>query len=274
MGILDAPRFELIPLPGALAEARVLPQGSTVTVTASPARGLDATISLVEALAERGHHAVPHLAARQIRDEAELAVIAKRLQDASVTEVFVVGGDTAGPAGAFRDGLALLRALDGLTIRFQRVGVPAYPEGHPAIADDVLWADLAAKQRYAHYAVTQLCFDADAICRFAAEAARRGIHLPLVVGVPGAVDSGRLLRISLKVGVGDSLKFARRNASVARQLLRPRGYRPDGLVRKLAARVRDGRCSVEGLHIYTFNQVGATVGWLHDARRNRRRTAA
>ncbi|MFW6091736.1 MAG: methylenetetrahydrofolate reductase, partial [Actinomycetota bacterium] len=130
------------------------------------------------------------------------------------------------------------------------------------------------KQRYADYAVTQLCFDADAICRFAAEAGRRGIDLPLVAGVPGAVDTARLLRIGLKVGVGDSLKFVRRNASVARQLLQPRGYRPDGLVRKLAARVRDGRCSVEGLHIYTFNQIGATVGWLQEARRSRRRIAA
>lgn len=274
MGILDAPRFELVPLPGALSEARVLPRGSTVTVTASPARGLDATISLAETLAERGYHAVPHLAARQIRDEAELVMIAKRLQYAGVSEVFVVGGDTAEPAGGFPDGLALLRALDRLTVRFPRVGVPAYPEGHPAIPRDVLWANLAAKQHYAHYAVTQLCFDADAICRFAAEAARRGIELPLVVGVPGAVDTGRLLRISLKVGVGDSLKFVRRNASVARQLLHPRGYRPDGLVRKLAARMRDGRCPVEGLHFYTFNQIGATVGWLHDTRRNRRREAA
>lgn len=274
MGILDAPRFELVPLPGALAEARVLPRGSTVTVTASPARGLDATVSLAETLAEVGHHTVPHLSARQIQDEAELAMIVKRLQYAGVTEVFVVGGDAGRPAGAFPDGLTLLRALDGLRTRFQRVGVPAYPEGHPAIPREVLWSDLAAKQRYADYAVTQLCFDADAICRFAAEARRRGIETPLVAGVPGAVDTGRLLRISLKVGVGDSLKFVRRNASAARQLLRPRGYRPDGLVRKLAARVRDGRCSVEGLHIYTFNQIGATVGWLQDARRTRRRLAA
>src|SRR5690606_39654854 len=83
-----------------------------------------------------------------------------------IRDFHVTGVQTCALPISFRDGLALLRALDGLTIRFQRVGVPAYPEGHPAIADDVLWADLAAKQRYAHYAVTQLCFDADAICRF------------------------------------------------------------------------------------------------------------
>ncbi len=265
--LLETPRFELVPVHGAIDQARYLPPGATVTVTSSPGRGSEPTISLVEALAEEGFHAVPHLAARQLRDDAELSSILKRLDGAAVRDVFVVGGDASEPAGDFPDGRSLLKAMDRLGHGFEQVGVPSYPEGHHAIGDDELWADLAAKRDFATYTVTQLCFDADAICRFAAAAAFRGLDLPIVVGVPGAVDAAKLLRISLKVGVGESLKFVRGNAAVARRLLRPVGYRPDGLVRKLAARSRDDRCPITSLHIYTFNQVSQTVGWLHEARR-------
>ncbi len=264
--LLDSPRFELVPLRGAVESARALPAGATVTVTSSPTRGIEPTLALVEELAALGFDTVPHLAARQLRDDAELSVVMARLETAGVRDVFVVGGDATEPAGAFPHGLALLEAMDRLGHRFKRVGVPAYPEGHHLIPGDALWADLKAKQRFATYAVTQLCFDANVICRFAAEADRR-IGLPVVVGVAGAVDVARLLRISMKVGVGDSLRVVRGNAAVAMRLLRPVGYRPDGLVRKLAARVRAGECRIAGLHIYTFNQVGPTIGWLRSARR-------
>lgn len=285
--LLDTPRFEIVPLHGAIEQVHALPAGATVTVTSSPTRGADATIALAEELTGRGFHAVPHLAARQLHDEAELAAICARLDRAGVTDVFVIGGDAAEPAGEFPDGLTLLQAVDGLGFRFENVGIPAYPEGHYAIDDETLWADLKAKRPYATYLVTQMCFDADTICRYTAAARDRGIDLPVYVGVPGAVDVAKLLRISLQVGVGESLRFVRGNASVARRLLRPRiargesgvwTYRPDGLVRKLAARTRDdagdgqsgaGRrgyhCEIAGLHLYTFNQVGSTVGWIHQA---------
>jgi methylenetetrahydrofolate reductase (NADPH) len=277
--LLDTPRYEIVPLHGAIEQAHALPDGAIVTVTSSPTRGAEATIALAEELAGRGFHAVPHLAARQVRDEAELAAICRRLERVGITDVFVVGGDAVEPAGEFPDGLTLLQAIDRLGYRFANVGIPGYPEGHHAIDDETLWAALKAKRPYATYLVTQMCFDPDTICRFVAAAADRGVDLPVYVGVPGAVDVGKLLRISLKIGVGESLRFVRGNAAVARRLFRPRlargespgvwTYRPDGLVRKLAARTRDDtgevRCPIAGLHLYTFNQVGATVGWVHQA---------
>lgn len=265
--LLDRPRFELVPLHGAVESARALPDGATVTVTSSPARGAEPTLALVEDLAARGYDAVPHLSARQLRDDNELSAVITRLDAAGIRDVFVVGGDATEPAGAFPHGLALLQAMDRLGHPFHRIGVPAYPEGHHVIPSDALWADLEAKQQFATYSVTQLCFDADAICRFAVDATARGIGLPIVVGMPGAVDFARLMRISLKVGVGDSLRFVRGNASVVRRLLRPGGYRPDALVRKLASRIRADQCRIAGLHLYTFNQVTPTIRWLRKARR-------
>jgi methylenetetrahydrofolate reductase (NADPH) len=234
-------------------------------VTASPRQGIGATVEVSERLAAQGMRAVPHLAARQLRDRAELADVLDRLDAAGIDEVFVVGGDARTPEGEFADGLALLRSMAELGRLPARVGVPSYPEGHWAIDEPTLWSSLWAKQTYADYTVTQLCFDADAVCRWANAARHGGITLPIVAGVPGLVDAGKLLRISLRVGVGESLRFLRGHRSVAGGLLRPSGYHPDALVGELAARVADGRCELAGLHFYTFNHVTATAGWVRRA---------
>ena len=265
--LLARPRYELLPLPGTLDRVAALPPGATVTVTASPRRGVEATVALTEALAARGLRAVPHLAARQLTGRAQLAGVLDRLGDAGVRDVFVVAGDAREPAGEFPDGVSLLRAMDDLGHRMAGVGVPSYPEGHPLLDDESLWEMLRQKQRFATYTVSQLCFDADAICAFAVEARSRGISLPLVAGVPGTVDTGRLLRVSLRVGVGDSARFLRAHRSIAGKLLRPNGYRPDGLVRRLGVHVAAGRCEIAGLHVYTFNQIDATLRWLQQAQR-------
>ncbi|WP_205740779.1 methylenetetrahydrofolate reductase [Haloactinopolyspora alba] len=253
------PRYEILPLPGVLDALAELPAGAAVTVTASPRHGVDATVELTERLAAQGLRAVPHLAARQIHDHTELALVVERLTAAGVLDVFVVGGDATEPAGEFPDGLALLRGLDALGRPFEHVGVPSYPEGHPLIDDDTLWTALADKEPYATYIVTQMCFDADTICDHAAEIRRRGITLPIVAGVPGVVDTAKLLRVSLRIGIGDSVRFIRKNRSTTVRLLDPRGFRPDALTRRLGEHVRAGRCDISGLHVYTFNHIGPTV---------------
>lgn len=265
--LLAAPRFEVLPLPGVLERVAGLPGGSTVTVTASPSRGVEATVGAVESLCAAGFRAVPHLAARQFRDRARLRAVLSRLEDAGVRDVFVVAGDAREPVGEFADGLSLLRAMDELGHRMTDIGVPSYPEGHHLIGNDVLWQMLRMKQRFASYTVTQLCFDADRVCAFAVEARSRGISLPVVAGIPGAVAVGTLLRVSVRIGIGESARFLRGNRAVPAKLLRPGGYRPDGLVRGLGAHVAAGRCRIDGLHVYTFDQVEPTLRWLQDAQR-------
>lgn len=261
--LLAHPRFEVAPVAGVLEAAADLPAGAMVAVTASPSRGPAATVEVAEGLVAGGFAAVPHLAARSLRDRGELAGYLDRLAGVGVRDVFVVGGDAREPAGEFADGLALVRAIEDLGRRPPRVGVPSYPDGHHRIPTDVLWADLAAKRAHADYTVTQLCFDADLVSGFVAEARERGIDLPVVAGVPGVVDTARLLRISVRIGVADAVRFARSHRSAAGSLLRPGRHRPDELVAALAA----GGADLAGVHLYTFNQIEPTVRWLSQARR-------
>ena len=77
--LLSSPRYEVIPAKGTeQAVAEWVPAGMTVTVTASPVKGLDPTIELTEKLAARGYRVVPHLAARSVTSDAHLDDIVAR----------------------------------------------------------------------------------------------------------------------------------------------------------------------------------------------------
>ena len=56
--------------------------GATVSVTASPAKGIEATVALCEQLQALGFRAVPHLSARMIRDRAHLSELIAWLEGA------------------------------------------------------------------------------------------------------------------------------------------------------------------------------------------------
>jgi len=135
--LLENARYEV--LPTASIEAKLLehvPLDRTITVTASPAKGLATTLDLAERLARHGYTAVPHLAARMIRDRAELAEICDRLAGLGITGVFVPAGD-ASPPGSYPDALTLLEDLAFLGNPFSHIGITGYPESHPTITDDL-----------------------------------------------------------------------------------------------------------------------------------------
>ena len=129
--VLRAPTFELVPLKNALDQADFLPPAATVSVTASPAKGIEATVALCEQLQARGFRAVPHLSARMIRDRAHLSELIAWLEGAGVDRAFVVGGDAKEP-GDYPDGLSLLRAMAEIGHPLTEIGIPAYPRATPS----------------------------------------------------------------------------------------------------------------------------------------------
>lgn len=74
----------------------------TVTVTASPAKGLEPTLDLATRLAARGCRAVPQVPARLIVDEAHLTEVVARPLEAGIDDLFVPAGDSDPPAGVRR----------------------------------------------------------------------------------------------------------------------------------------------------------------------------
>jgi len=259
--LLAEPTWELIPLKNAREQAGHLPPGSTVSVTASPAKGLDATLDLAIELEQAGHRAIPHLSARMVHDEHHLRRLLGRMVDAGIDRTFIVGGDEEIP-GEYPDALSLLQAMADTGILPKHVGIGCYPQGHPFIPDDRLLAALQAKARYASYMTSQLCFDPKAIASWLAARRTEGIEVPLRIGIPGVAEIPKLISISARIGVRDASRFILKNKRFVGQLLRSGGiYRPTSLVEDLGPLAADASANVVGVHVYTFNNVGATVDW-------------
>jgi methylenetetrahydrofolate reductase (NADPH) len=257
--VADA-KFELIPLRTVLEKAEALPQGSWVTVTASPSHGIESTLEVCEALVADGHQAIPHLSAHMFRDRAHLRDILDRSRVAGLREAFVVGGD-AKDRGELHDGLALLRAMDELGHPFEAIGVPCYPEGHPTITDDVLLRSLKEKERFASSMTTQMGFDPGAVTRWIARMRAVGVTLPVVLGVPGVADLTKLMAVSAKIGVADSARYLKKNKKMLGHLMRRGSFGPDAFLEALAATIADPAADIQGMHLFTFNQVAATADW-------------
>jgi methylenetetrahydrofolate reductase (NADPH) len=260
--LLRAPRYEVLPTPS--AEQAVLewvPRELTITITASPARGLEPTLALTERLTGHGYRAVPHLSARLVRDPAHLADIVARLTAAGVDDVFVPAGDADPPAGRFHSALALLDELDRMGRPFARVGITGYPESHPKIGDDITVQAMWDKRHHAAYIVSNLCFDAATLTRWIARIRARGITLPLLVGLAGPLERTRLLRLAAVSGVAESARFLAGHADWLVRLGLPGGYSPERLLDRAGPALTDPASAVEGLHVFTFNQVRQTEQW-------------
>jgi len=250
-------RFEVLPFGRAEADAAATSGPLTLTVTCSPQHGMDSALDVACSLRRLGHTVVLHLAARMVRGPEHLDVLLDRMHEAGITDVFLVGGDAPEPLGPYASGVELIKPLRAHPRAPRTIGVPAYPEGHPLIDRQTLSAALRAKAPHADYMTSQICFDHEALLHWLESARADGIDLPLYVGVPGAVDRRRLLEISLRVGVGASVRFVRKQRGIAGLLRRP----ADGSASVVAAVLPlvGTDLGIAGFQFFTFNRLVATT---------------
>ena len=259
--LLTNARYEL--LPTATIGAKVLasvPTSVTLTITASPSLGLERTVQTAELLTAAGYPVVPHLAARMVSGRAELEELVARLQGAGVTGIFVPGGD-AEPVGDYKDALSMLEDLAALGRPFAQVGVTGYPESHPKIHDDLTVQSMWDKRKHATTIVSNLAFDPAVVADWLSRVRRRGVELPLLLGVPGPVDRTKLLGMATKIGVGDSTRFLAKQKGLMARLVAPGGFTGESFLERCAPTAGDPAMRVAGLHVYTFNQVAETETW-------------
>ena len=261
---LRAPRYEVLPTEDAAAKvAAFVPHDVTITVTASPRRGMPATIHLAVALAGLGYRAVPHLSARMIRDRFELGQILDALKAAGIRNVFVVAGDAPKPAGEFADTISLLSALPA-DHGLEEIGVTGYPESHPFIHDDLTIQAMWDKRRIATYIVSNMSFDPETVNRWVKRVRIRGVELPVYVGMAGVADPARLLRLSTKIGVTESARFLRGHPSWVARMFRPGGYDPGRFLSAMMPEIALPERRVAGLHVFTFNEIEPTERWRRE----------
>jgi methylenetetrahydrofolate reductase (NADPH) len=262
--LLTHARYEVLPTP--TVEAKVLesvPPSVPLTITASPSMGLGRTLETTERLTGAGYTVIPHLAARMVSGRAELTELVARLGAIGVSGIFVPGGD-ADPVGEYKDALSMLEDLTALGSPFTEVGVTGYPESHPTIDDDLTVQSMWDKRKHATTIVSNLTFDPAVIKDWLTRVRRRGVDLPLLLGVPGPVERTKLLGMATKIGVGDSTRFLAKQKGMMARLVAPGGFTGESFLEKCAAVAADPAMRVAGLHVYTFNQVAETESWRQD----------
>jgi methylenetetrahydrofolate reductase (NADPH) len=256
--------LEVIPLKGSEAGVAGVPATTTVTITCSPKFGLQRSLDHVAAAVRGGHRVVPHLAARMVTSEDELRGFVTALSNLGVQDLYVIAGDGDTPLGEHADAESILLALRRMGVSFQRIGVACYPEGHPKIGDGELMSALVRKQRYADYMISQLCFDPVQLSGWLGAARRAGVTLPLRVGLAAPMKVARLVELSMKIGVGQSLRYLTKQKGLVGNLLLGRNYAPEQLLLDLGADLASAEMAIEGVHVFSFNQIEACLTWQRD----------
>ncbi|UOR01856.1 methylenetetrahydrofolate reductase [Leucobacter allii] len=254
-------------VPG-LEEARdAIPLGTKINVTFLGNEDLEMRVNAAKAVKDMGFVPVPHISARRLSSQAQLEEFLDRLQQVGATEhVFCVGGDPATPEGPYPDSLSVIRT--GILQRYgvAEVSIAGYPEGHPDIADDVLWKHLEDKsaalqeQGLGAVVLTQFAFDADAVLSWVQGVRSRGIDSELRIGTPGPAGIKRLLNYARRFGVGSSAGIVKKYGFSLTNLMGTAG--PDRFMTELGERLESHpESGVVGTHFYTFGGLRATAEW-------------
>mgnify|MGYP000556885840 CR=1 FL=1 len=245
----------------------VLPRGSRVFVPSLPGADPTSRERLAARLAREGMVPVVHVAARGVTDRPSLRRHLERLAAAGTTELLLIAGDVARPAGPFTGTLDLLASgvLDGLpftTLRFA-----GHPEGLPGVAQDRLDRAVAAKCAHARETgvpiefVSQFAFTARPIVDWAQRMADLAPGTPLRIGIAGPTSLSTLLVYARQCAIGPSVRALTRRPWLVGRLAR--NWTPDRLLDDLArARLQGELPGTLGLHLFPFGGFRRAAAWV------------
>lgn len=248
------------PKPGEIdAVAAAVPKGTEFYITAVPTQTEDELVAAAAHARSCGLEPVIHIAARRLPSAAMLQERLARLRgEADVRRLLVIGGDVD-PVGPFADALAVIQKGRLREAGIEKVGIAAYPEGHPVIALEQLTASIDEKiaasvaQGIETRLVSQFSFSPEGVVAWLRKLRATGITQPVSVGMVGPTSVPALMRFAKRCGVGTSLKGLMSGAASA--LLGNVG--PDRIVEALDA--AQGAIGDVQPHYFTFGNLVATA---------------
>ena len=242
-----------------------LSPGTTVNVTFLPGSNPMDTVAVAKRLHNEGMNAVPHLAARSLKDADQIdSLLASYRAEAGVDEVLIIGGGVDKPIGAFDNSLQILET--GLLQKhgIRRVGVAGHPEGSPDISQIEIAEALGAKNALAKreglnmYIETQFCFEAPIVLEWEKTVRAAGNELPIRIGIPGPATIRTLFRFAQISGIGPSMRFISKQARNVAKLMTVQS--PHVLLSDLAqGMANDSDCLIENFHFYPFGGFAKTA---------------
>ncbi len=242
-----------------------LSPGTTVNVTFLPGSNPMETVEVAKRLHNEGMNAVPHLAARSLKDLDQIdTLLAAYRAEAGVDEVLIIGGGVDQPVGAFDNSLQILET--GLLQKhgIRRIGVAGHPEGSPDISQIEITEALGAKNELAKsegfemYIETQFCFEAPIVLAWEKIVREAGNELPIRIGIPGPATIKTLFKFAQISGIGPSMRFISKQARNVTKLMTMQS--PHLLISGLAkGMAEDPDCLIKHFHFYPFGGFSKTA---------------
>ena len=249
-----------------------LPQGTPVFIALIDPADAAGQLAAATALRKAGLEPVPHVPARFILDEADLAKrVAALAGEAGVTQMLVLGGGAPTPMGKFDAAIQLLQTGVFQKNDIKRIGIAGHPEGNSDITkvhgEAVLLKALGEKQAWlkanniSGFIATQFLFEAAPVAYWASMLRDNGIDLPIHVGIPGPATIKTLVKYAAMCGVGNSARFIRKQALNITKLLTVNT--PDEFIEQLAVLHFDRpELGIQGPHLYPFGGFDKMFEWL------------
>lgn len=247
----------------------LIPAGTPISITFLPNEEFAVRVDAAAAVKGAGFSPVPHIAARRLESETELAGFLDRLHnEAGVDRVFLIAGDPDRPLGPYEDTLQVIKTGVLAKYGITKVGIAGYPDGHPHLSDETLSRalkdKLAALRDRGHdiEIVTQFSFDPDPVVAWLRKLRQAGVSEPVQVGVPGPTSIASLLKFAARSGVGASASVVAKYGISITKILGVAG--PEPFIQSLASQLQPEVHGRVSLHFYTFGSLSRTVNWVHD----------
>ncbi|MBC7275241.1 methylenetetrahydrofolate reductase [NAD(P)H] [Nocardioides sp.] len=194
----------------------------------------------------------------------EVATILDSYAAQGVTHVMALRGDPAdGPRAEWTPTAGGLDyAIDVVRLARERgdfrIGVAAFPEGHPSAASIEADADVlvAKAEAGAEFAVTQMFFRAADYFGLVDRVRARGVDLPILPGIMPILNLAAIRRQSELIGAEVPDEIVQRLTAAGPE---PADIRAEGIAvaAELCQELLDG--GAPGLHFYTLNRSKATL---------------
>jgi methylenetetrahydrofolate reductase (NADPH) len=244
----------------------IAPPGTHVYVPAVPHQPPGRIAAAAVKLRAAGLEPVPHIAARNYAERAELEDV---LRGAGVRRALVIAGDRDQPSGPFADARAVIDS--GLLQRHgvEHVGISGYPDGHPRITPDALDRALSEKlvalerAGLGVFIVSQFCFEPARILAWLERLRAAGVAVPVRIGIAGPTSVAGLLRYAARCGVRASTRGFARHAGSLRGLVGQAA--PDELLTELAGAQARGGLGDVAPHFFSFGGIAATAAYARAA---------
>lgn len=231
----------------------------TRVVIALPKNELLSQVDLMQRIQKMGHTPIPTIPARRVKSEQELGSFLKSMQDLSLSDIVLVGGNDTG-FNVFQDAMGLLLYLSAKKPSLHRVYMPGHPEQLRVTSTADVMRTLREKVRVIKSAgwepilISQACLSANAYVTWIDMLVQEQIEIPIFTGLIPSCDKETLMKrlelcsllrnvsFGATYGVCDTLKDS---------------YDPLALVTALKPHIDSGK--IIGLHWYGFGDIAQVI---------------